>query len=717
MERISKVRAMVFLSIFLLVFVLYAAKLFDLQIIETKGDTNNMTTYTSLTRVKAARGDILDRNGNILVGNRASYDLVFNHYVIESADGVNDYLYRLVLKCRELGVEYFDHFPVTQTRPFAYTHEEYTAAWRNYFQSFLQDRGIDSDISATLLIQKLRARYELPEEWTDEEARAVIGLRYEFDLRGVANLSNYVFIQDISDEHLSTLLELNTPGLMVESSTVREYHTKYAAHILGYVSAMNEKQWAEYKEQGYAMDAHVGQTGFEKAFEYELHATDGTRVDVVDREGTIIQQFWANEYDENGKVIGQKVPQAGNNVETTLDITLQQVAEDELAKAMEWVKNPELNTEVGQHVGHDAQGAAVVVMEVKTGDILAMASYPTFDLSTFVEDFQKLSEDPLKPMYNRALQGAYPPGSSFKIVTTIAAMNNGIINAESEIEDKGLFTELDFNRSCLLWSNVRATHGFINAAEALEASCNYFFYTLGYQLHQLDNENKKLNEVSAAMGLGEPTGVELPENVGWRADPESKRRQHGENSLDGQWFPGDSILSAIGQSENRFTPLQLCVYACTLANRGTRMKATFLNRVVSSDYRTLVFENEPKIMSQFEICNDAYISYMEGMQRVIYNNLGTARKLFNGFNDEEHTFPSDIRVCAKTGTAQTFESWSDHGAFICFAPADNPQIAVALYGERIAHPTNIAPVAEAIMKAYFTAQRASTVAVYENKLS
>ena len=147
------------------------------------------------------------------------------------------------------------------------------------------------------------------------------------------------------------------------------------------------------------------------------------------------------------------------------------------------------------------------------------------------------------------------------------------------------------------------------------------------------------------------------------------------------------------------------------------MKATFLNRVVSSDYRTLVFENEPKIMSQFEICNDAYISYMEGMQRVIYNNLGTARKLFNGFNDEEHTFPSDIRVCAKTGTAQTFESWSDHGAFICFAPADNPQIAVALYGERIAHPTNIAPVAEAIMKAYFTAQRASTVAVYENKLS
>ena len=710
MERISKVRAMVFLSIFLLVFVLYAAKLFDLQIIETKGDTNNMTTYTSLTRVKAARGDILDRNGNKLVGNRASYDLVFNHYVIESANGVNDYLYRLVTKCQELGVEYFDHFPVTKTRPFAYTHEDYTAAWRGYYQSFLLDRGIDSDISATLLVQKLRARYKLPEEWTDEEARAVIGLRYEFDLRGVANLSNYVFIEDISDEHLSTLLELNTPGLMVESSTVREYYTKYAAHILGYVSAMNDSQWTEYKELGYAMDAWVGQAGFEKAFEDKLHATDGTRVDVVDREGTIIEQYWANIY-EDGKVVGQKVPQAGNNVETTLDINLQKVAEDELAKAMEWVKNPELNTEVGEHVGHDAQGAAVVVMEVKTGDILAMASYPTFDLSTFTKEFENLSKDPLKPMYNRALQGAYPPGSTFKMVTTIAAMNNGIINAASEIEDQGLFRELDFNRSCLLWSNTRATHGFITAAEALECSCNYFFYSLGYQL-----DWEQLNEVSAAMGLGEPTGVELPENVGWRADPESKRRQYGD-TLDGGWFPGDEILSAIGQSENRFTPLQLCVYACTLANKGTRMKATFLNRVVSSDYRTLVYEKQPEIASVYEICNDAYISYMEGMQRVIYNNLGTARKLFNGFNDEEHTFPSDIRVCAKTGTAETFVSVSDHGAFICFAPADDPQIAIALYGERIAHPTNIAGVAEAIMKAYFTAERASTVAVHENMLS
>ena len=296
--------------------------------------------------------------------------------------------------------------------------------------------------------------------------------------------------------------------------------------------------------------------------------------------------------------------------------------------------------------------------------------------------------------------------------TLIAAMNNGFINAETEIEDLGLFTAHNFNRSCLLWSSARATHQFINAKDAIRYSCNYFFYELGNRMTW-----EHLNEVAAAFGLGEPTGVELPENIGWRANPESKRKQYGEGSLDGDWFPGDQINSAIGQSENRYTPLQLCVYACTLANRGTRMSATFLNRVVSSDYRTLVRENQPKVISTFEICNDAYVSYMEGMQKVIYEQGGTARKIFNGFEDTNPTFPSDIRVCAKTGTAQTFETWSDHGAFICFAPADNPQIAIALYGERIAHPTAIAEVAEHIMKAYFTAERASAVEVYENKLS
>ena len=252
MERMTRFRSSVLLGIFGFVLFLFATKLFSLQIIETKGNTDNATTYSTITTVRAARGDILDRNGNILVGNRASYDLVFNHYVIKSADNRNQYLYNLLKKCEELGVTHNDHFPITATQPFQYTLDEYNTSWQRNYQRFMVDWGLDPDITAPLLVERMRERYDLPEEWTDEEARGVIGLRYEFDLRGVTNLPNYVFIEDVSNENLSAILELNTPGLMVESSTVREYHTPYAAHILGYMGGMDDADWKKYEEIGRA---------------------------------------------------------------------------------------------------------------------------------------------------------------------------------------------------------------------------------------------------------------------------------------------------------------------------------------------------------------------------------------------------------------------------------------------------------------------------------
>ena len=287
MERISRVRAWLLLLFFLLILVFFSARLFNMQIIETKGDTDNTEVYTTMTRVKAARGDILDRNGNILIGNRASYDLVFNHYVITSADNTNDHLMRLVTKCRELGINYIDHFPVTKERPFEYTIDNYTTAWRGYFQSYLYERGMDSDISPALLVETLRARYKIPEDWSDADARAVVGMRYEFDLRGVVNLPTYTFMEDVSDENMAVLLELNIPGLRPESSTVREYYTSYAAHILGTMGAMTSEQWekvnyAQQYEGGpkYYMDAQVGQSGFESAFESYLHGEDGIRLEI-----------------------------------------------------------------------------------------------------------------------------------------------------------------------------------------------------------------------------------------------------------------------------------------------------------------------------------------------------------------------------------------------------------------------------------------------------
>ena len=698
MERISRVRAIALLLVFALVMSLYSGKLFSLQIIETDGNTDNTTVYTTVTTVRAARGDILDRNGKVLVGNRASYDLVFNHYVIKSAQGRNDYLYRLYHKTLELGVDYLDHFPVTKNRPFEYTLNDYTTAWQNYFQNYMRDSGLDSDISAPLLLEKLRSRYDIPDNWTDEEARAVIGMRYEFDLRGVTNLPTYTFMEDVSDDHLSAILELNTPGLMVESSTVREYHTKYAAHILGYMGGMDAADWEKYKDQNYSMDAYIGQAGFEEAFEKYLHGIDGTRVDVVSRDGTVVQQYY------------KKDPEAGNNVETTIDLTLQIIAEDALAEVMAQITDPQINTEEGG-LGLDAEGAAVIVMEVKTGQILACASYPTYDLATMNENWAAIEADPLKPFFNRAFGAYYAPGSTFKMVTLTAAMENELLDYQEKIVDKGVFTEYaGFSPKCLLYSSVPgATHGEIDATDALKVSCNYFFYWLGHLM-----TIEMLDETSKGFGLGEPTGIELVEKVGWRANRESKKASY--TGTNANWTAGDRVLAAIGQSENRFTPLQLCVYACTLANQGTRYSATFLNRVVSSDYRELIEENEPEIVSTMDISWQTYDMYVKGMRKVITELGGTARKYFGGREDPDGIGSFPVAVCAKTGTAQHASGGSDHGAFICFAPMEDPVIAIAIYGEKVAHGSSLAPVAEQILEEYFNTVYASDVFTYENQI-
>ncbi len=735
MERISRFRSMILLLLFTLVLMLYSGRLFFLQIIDTDGNTDNTATYTTLTTVRAARGDILDRNGNVLVGNRASYDLVFNHYVIKSADNRNEYLYRLVQKCRELGVDYLDHFPVTKTRPFVYTLNDYNTAWRGYFQNFMLDWDLDSDISAPLLIEKLRDRYDIPESWDEEMARAVVGIRYEFDLRGVTNLPTYTFIEDVSDEHLSAILELNTPGLMVESSTVREYHTEYAAHILGYVGGMDDNDWAKYKNQNYSMDAYIGQAGMEEAFEGYLHGIDGTRVDVVSRDGTIISQYYANKYDEDGNVIGKYEPVAGNNVEITIDLDLQIAAEDALAAAMADITNPEINQAVGEKQGHDAEGAAVIVMDVKTGEVLACASYPSYNLATMNEDWAAIEADPNKPFFNRAFGATYAPGSTFKMVTLTAAMNNKngdgelLFKPDEEIVAKGVWNEwAGFAPTCMIWSpETPYTHGVLTAPNALKVSCNYFFYELASRM-----TIEMLDEASKAYGLGEPTGIELLEKVGWRANPESKKASYT-TAVNQQWSAGDRVLAGIGQSENRFTPLQLCVYAATIANKGTRMKATFLNRVVSSDYRTLIMDNEPVVISTMD--NVSWLTWeyiFQGMRKVITENGGTADDFLGGFNDANNknvdwpqdgirwSLANEVTVYAKTGTSEHSSGGSDHGAFICFARRNEvtePEVAVAVFGEKVAHGSWLAPVAEDILETYFEQVSSSSAYTYENQVS
>ncbi len=689
MERVIRWRIGVCMLLFGLVVGFFALKLYHMQIVETGGKTNNITTFETRTRVKGPRGNILDTNGNILVTNRASYDLVINHLVLTSSANPNQTLYQLVQLCKQRGIEYQDRLPVTKELPYQYTLEDYNTTWQDYFQTFLADRdGIDSDISASLLMEKLKESYSIPKDWSEEDARLVLGLRYELSLRNcVGALSNYVFLSDVDGDTLAAVMELNIPGMKVETTTVRQYTTKYASHILGYVGAMNAEQWETYKPLGYSMDAFVGQTGLEQAFEEYLHGVDGTRVDVVTKNGELVRSYYETE------------PQSGKNVQVSINLNMQSAAEDALASTIADLRDPAKNPEKD---GRDAGGAAVVAMDVKTGQVLVCASYPTYDLANLFRDFKELSQDKETPLYNRALQATYPPGSTYKMSMTVAAIDTNTIRKNTHIEDKGVFTKYaGFSPKCLRYSSKGKTHGSIEATEALKVSCNYFYYVLGDKMSIWD-----MDAVAKALGLGEKSGVEIYEAVGHRANPDTKAElQVGDNK---KWYQGDQILTAIGQSENKFTPIQLCSYATALANQGTRYKATFLDRVIAADYRSVFFENAAQVLSRYDMTDDAYQTVKRGMEKCANESGGTAYKVFKDY---------PVTVCAKTGTAQTgISNTSDNGAFLCYAPADDPQIAVVVYGEKAGHGSSLGEVARSVLDSYFDVGSGNGAVVGENQL-
>lgn len=647
---------------------IFGVRLYDVQVTQaSQVDHTPSGSHTYRTRVTAARGEILDRNGKVLIGNRASYNLTLIYAIVFSAENPNENLRKLTNLCNELELEMTDHFPVTMEKPYTYTTDEYSSTWNSYFKTFLDERGWDSDISAPQLIRRLKDTYHLPADWTEEETRRVISIRYELDLRRWTSLPTYVLLNDVDSVSLAAITELNIPGVNVETSTVRQYNTTYAAHILGRIGLMNAEEYEIYKEKDYAMDAYVGKEGLEKAFEDDLHGTDGLRVTTISADGTVLEEYY------------KTVPQAGKNIELTIDIDLQKVSEDALKAHILSLREDD----------GDAEGGAVVVQQVKTGQILACASYPTFDPATYSQKYNELLETDFAPLYNRALQAAYPPGSTYKMVTTIASIDSGTIGRWVEIEDKGIyrrFEDVGYTPRCMLYTTAGATHGYVNAMEALAVSCNYYFYEVGYQ-----TGITKIDAVAKALGLGEATGVELDESVGRRANAETKKLLYSKG-YDG-WYDADTVAAAIGQSENRFTPMQLACYTSALANHGTRYKATFLQRVLSSDYSELLYESTPVVASQLNISDEAYAAYTEGMRLSVTWANGTSHYYLGDY---------DVAVCAKTGTAEHGGNGSDNAAYVLYAPADDPQIAIAVYVEKGTPGSRLAKVARAILDAYFS---------------
>lgn len=681
MDRTYRFRNSLVVFLIFLVAAVYVIRLFTMQLSETEEtayDSANTTTY--IQYVAAARGEILDRHGTVLVGNRATYSVTLQSFVLFNSDDPNGYLLSLAETCRKYGIEYEEDLPLSLTEPYVYTKDELSDSDLYIFKKWLLGRDWDADMTAENLAKRLKDAYNISEEYTEEEARLIMGLRYELDLPIYAYAETYTVAEDVSAEELTVLKELSIPGMDVEATTVREYSTKYAAQLLGHVGLMTAEEYENtYEALDYSMDASVGKDGFEYAFEEYLHGVDGQKAITVTADGTVVNEEWIVE------------PQSGANVITAIDINLQEVAEKALASGIE---NLAASKAEGQ-AGYDVDAGAVVVMSVNTGEVLAAANYPTYDPADYYTDYDEMLDMEVSPLANRCLNFAYPPGSTFKPISAITALRNGFSDA-FEVEDTGYYDVYDdYKPRCWIYTESRVTHGVLDMRGALANSCNIYFYTIGDSLG-ID----KLLGVAESFGVGQHTGSEVPDNAGSMASKELKKATY--TGQESGWYKGDDLPAYIGQSLTTMTPLQMCRYAAALANGGTLYNATFLRRAVTSDFQALVAGNDfspyaTGLLSEYE-----YTVIKEGT--LLCSTEGTAAKYLKDY---------EIAVCSKTGTATHGSEGSDNGAFICWAPADAPEIAISIYVEHGASGSNFANVAIEIMDYYFNTKDQAQEIDYE----
>ena len=660
-HSVRPLRAALLAAIPLLLCCAILAALYSLQVVHSEDYLEeSLNTVYRTEAVPAARGNLLDRYGRVLVTNQVSYDLTIQRNLLVTDPDPNGILLQLIDMVESAGIPHTDTFPVSETAPFRYT--DMTNTQRSRLADYLAHFELDENMGADELMVWLREHYSVPETYSGAEARLAVGVRWELELRSLFGIADYVFASGLDTGLIAAVSERCYPGVSVVTSSAREYKTTYAAHLLGRVGAMDEEEWAYYRELGYPMNALVGKEGAEAAFEEYLHGTDGQRVTVRNAAGEIVESYYTVE------------PKAGGDVMLTLDLACQQATEDALAREIAQINADRLRNAWNPDSVQLAEAGAAVVIQVGTGDILAEASYPTYDLSRFYQDYALLASDPAAPMYNRASQGVYAPGSTFKPVTAAAGLTEGYLTPETTIYDRGIIDEYDgYTFTC--WT-YPGSHGTINVKEALQMSCNYFFYITGRNVG-ID----KLDEYATAFGLGQPTGCELPEKTGTLAS-----RSYKETAVGEDWYVGDTFQASIGQSYHLFTPLQLATYAATIASGGTRYASHLLSAVNGEN----AFRFEPVAVDTVEASPETFDTIKEGM--LMASRYGSASYVFGNY---------PVPVCSKTGTAQVSEDAVNNAVFIAFAPMEKPEIALAIVVENGANGYYLAEVARDIFDWYF----------------
>ena len=709
-KLVSSGRLFAFGALVVTLIALCVVTLYKLQIIEGAAyyeeSQNNQASNQTVT---AARGNILDRYGRVLVSNRECYNLKISDTRLfsDEVEDPNAVILEMINMVEAAGETYIDDLPITKEPPFEYT--DMTALQRTLLTAYLDSKGLDEDTTAVELMSYFRTRYDIANSYNAEEMRKIASVRYALNVRYSINTNPYVFVEDASIDLISDLMGVVGNVVEVETSYVREYNTQYAAHILGYVQAMSEEDMEKYRPQdensGYDYDTKVGRDGVEYTFEDWLHGTNGTARVTRTASGTITSTVYTED------------PVPGNHVYLTIDIQLQEAVERILETGIYelQLKRDEDNAKYTMEgkldeVREDIQGGAIVVVDVKTGEPLAIASYPTFDLSSIIEDYSDLLEAENDPLFNRALMGAYAPGSTFKPCTAIAGLTENIINTETQIECTGIFTKYEsqgYAPACWIYTQMdgQLTHGYDNVTEALKDSCNIFFYTVADDLGI-----RKLMEYAEDFGLGESTGIELTETTGNMSNPDN----HLNYDVDA-WVDGDTVQAGIGQSDSMFTPLQIAEYCAAIANGGTRHSAALLKSVRSYDYSRQLYQNKTEVLSTVDSADYNWAAVQRGMYLMANDITSSSSTVYYALSNYSYNGVS-LPVAAKTGTSQLGEDKTNNAIFMCYAPFDDPEIAIAIVVERGQSGANLSKMARNVLDAYFSLGTLNTTAEREYSL-
>ena len=662
-----------------LIGIVLIVQLFNLQVVNGQSYREQSNTRLSrVTKIQAARGSILDRAGNELAGVKTENNIEMYKTNI-SNDELNQSILNLVNLLNQYQIKYEDTFPV-KISPFEFTIQgEELVDWKKKYK-------IEEEASAEKAFYAFKEKYKINAE-NIEDIRKIMAIRYTITTKGYSATKSIIIANDVNQEVVAQISERNAdfPGISISTKAARTYLTgSLASHVIGYTGKIKEEEYNQ-KKDSYDIDDIIGKTGIEYVFEDYLKGKDGEKQVEMSVDGTI-----------TGEQVSKNAI-AGSDVVLTIDSNLQKVTEASLENCINKIKNG------GFAQRYDAQGGSAVVMNVNTGEVLATASYPTYEPQWFVggisqENWAYLRDDSRHPQLNKTIQSAYAPGSIFKMVTAIAGLETGAVTTKERINDTGIYKKYGEEWKCWYYTSYHRGHGYQNVTQALQHSCNYFFYETGDRMG-IDN----LAKYALHFGLGSKTGIELPnEKEGMVASRENYSKiRNGE-----RMGPGNTLNATIGQGDNNYTPMQIAKYISSIANGGTVVNPTIIKSILNSDGTEVLHGNIKKYTNEklgnqetndgISISAESIAVAKEGMRMAASEAGGTAYNIFKNFNQE---------VAGKTGSAEAGKDKNGkdlvNAWFVCFAPFEKPEVAVVVMIENGGHGNYAAEVARDVLGQYF----------------